>query len=84
MVDGWAVGGSAADLAGLIGSSGARKTRATIARRRPSGENRPSSGGKGSQPQPGEAAWSQEMGYFDGYVVVYDPVTYFIANMPDL
>ena len=25
-----------------------------------------------------------QMGYFDGYVVVYDPVTYFIANMVDL
>lgn len=24
------------------------------------------------------------MGYFDGYVVVYDPVTYFIANLVDL
>ncbi|MDQ2712216.1 MAG: hypothetical protein M3Y72_26350 [Acidobacteriota bacterium] len=25
-----------------------------------------------------------QMGYFDGYVVVYDPVTYFIANLIDL
>ena len=25
-----------------------------------------------------------QMGYFDGYVVVYDPLTYFIANMVDL
>ncbi len=25
-----------------------------------------------------------QMGYFDGYVVVYDPVTYFVANMVDL
>ena len=25
-----------------------------------------------------------QMGYFDGYVVVYDPVTYFIANLVDL
>ena len=25
-----------------------------------------------------------QMGYFDGYVVVYDPATYFIANMVDL
>jgi hypothetical protein len=25
-----------------------------------------------------------EMGYYDGYVVVYDPVTYFIANVIDL
>jgi hypothetical protein len=24
------------------------------------------------------------MGYFDGYVVVYDPVSYFIANVIDL
>jgi hypothetical protein len=24
------------------------------------------------------------MGYFDGYVVVYDPITYFIANVVDL
>jgi hypothetical protein len=24
------------------------------------------------------------MGYYDGYVVVYDPVTYFIANVVDL
>lgn len=24
------------------------------------------------------------MGYYDGYVVVYDPVTYFIANVIDL
>jgi hypothetical protein len=24
------------------------------------------------------------MGYFDGYVVVYDPATYFIANVIDL
>jgi len=24
------------------------------------------------------------MGYFDGYVVVYDPLTYFIANVIDL
>jgi hypothetical protein len=25
-----------------------------------------------------------QMGYYDGYVVVYDPVTYFIANVIDL
>jgi hypothetical protein len=25
-----------------------------------------------------------QMGYYDGYVVVYDPVTYFIANVVDL
>lgn len=25
-----------------------------------------------------------QMDYFDGYVVVYDPVTYFIANLVDL
>jgi hypothetical protein len=25
-----------------------------------------------------------QMGYFDGYVVVYDPITYFIANVIDL
>ncbi len=25
-----------------------------------------------------------QMGYYDGYVVVYDPVTYFIANLVDL
>ncbi len=25
-----------------------------------------------------------QVGYFDGYVVVYDPVTYFIANLVDL
>ena len=25
-----------------------------------------------------------QMGYFDGYVVVYDPVSYFIANVVDL
>ena len=25
-----------------------------------------------------------ELGYFDGYVVVYDPLTYFIANLVDL
>jgi len=25
-----------------------------------------------------------QMGYFDGYVIVYDPVTYFIANLVDL
>jgi hypothetical protein len=25
-----------------------------------------------------------QMGYFDGYVVVYDPLTYFIANVIDL
>lgn len=25
-----------------------------------------------------------QMGYFQGYVVVYDPVTYFIANVIDL
>ncbi len=25
-----------------------------------------------------------QMGYFDGYVVVYDPLTYFIANVVDL
>jgi hypothetical protein len=25
-----------------------------------------------------------QMGYYDGYVVVYDPVTYFIANLIDL
>ena len=25
-----------------------------------------------------------QMGYFDGYVVVYDPLTYFIANLVDL
>jgi hypothetical protein len=24
------------------------------------------------------------MGYYNGYVVVYDPVTYFIANVIDL
>lgn len=30
-------------------------------------------------PPPGYA-----MGYYDGYVVVYDPVTYFIANVVDL
>jgi len=24
------------------------------------------------------------MGYFDGYVVVYDPLSYFIANVVDL
>jgi len=24
------------------------------------------------------------MGYYDGYVVVYDPLTYFIANLVDL
>jgi hypothetical protein len=24
------------------------------------------------------------MGYYDGYVVVYDPITYFIANLIDL
>jgi len=24
------------------------------------------------------------MGYYDGYVVVYDPVTYFIVNVIDL
>ena len=24
------------------------------------------------------------MGYYNGYVVVYDPVTYFIANVVDL
>jgi hypothetical protein len=24
------------------------------------------------------------MGYYDGYVVVYDPVSYFIANVIDL
>jgi hypothetical protein len=24
------------------------------------------------------------MGYYDGYVVVYDPVTYFIVNLIDL
>ena len=24
------------------------------------------------------------MGYFDGYVVVYDPVTYFVADVVDL
>lgn len=25
-----------------------------------------------------------QMGYFDGYVVVYDPLTYFIADLIDL
>jgi hypothetical protein len=25
-----------------------------------------------------------QIGYYDGYVVVYDPVTYFIANVIDL
>jgi hypothetical protein len=25
-----------------------------------------------------------QMGYLDGYVVVYDPITYFIANVIDL
>ena len=25
-----------------------------------------------------------QMGYFDGYVVVYDPLSYFIANVVDL
>ena len=25
-----------------------------------------------------------QMGYFDGYVVMYDPLTYFIANVVDL
>ena len=30
-------------------------------------------------PPPGYA-----MGYFDGYVVVYDPVSYFIASFVDL
>jgi hypothetical protein len=25
-----------------------------------------------------------QMGYYDGYVVVYDPVTYFITNLIDL
>jgi hypothetical protein len=25
-----------------------------------------------------------QMGYYDGYVVVYDPVTYFIVNLIDL
>jgi hypothetical protein len=25
-----------------------------------------------------------QMGYYDGYVVVYDPLTYFIANVVDL
>jgi hypothetical protein len=25
-----------------------------------------------------------QMGYYDGYVVVYDPITYFIANLIDL
>lgn len=25
-----------------------------------------------------------QMGYWNGYVVVYDPVTYFIANLVDL
>ncbi len=30
-------------------------------------------------PPPGYA-----MGYYDGYVVVYDPITYFIANVVDL
>ncbi len=25
-----------------------------------------------------------QMGYYDGYVVVYDPLTYFIANVIDL
>jgi hypothetical protein len=25
-----------------------------------------------------------QMGYFDGYIVVYDPVTYFLANVVDL
>ena len=25
-----------------------------------------------------------EMGYYDGYVVVYDPVSYYIANVIDL
>jgi hypothetical protein len=25
-----------------------------------------------------------QMGYYDGYVVVYDPITYFIANLVDL
>jgi len=24
------------------------------------------------------------MGYYDGYVVVYDPITYFITNLIDL
>ena len=30
------------------------------------------------------APMGYQMGYFDGYVVVYDPVTYFVANMVDL
>ncbi|HZD76106.1 MAG TPA: hypothetical protein VE218_03810 [Acidobacteriaceae bacterium] len=25
-----------------------------------------------------------QMGYYDGYVVVYDPITYFIVNLIDL
>jgi hypothetical protein len=25
-----------------------------------------------------------QMGYYDGYVVVYDPITYFITNLIDL
>jgi hypothetical protein len=25
-----------------------------------------------------------QMGYYDGYVVVYDPISYFIANVIDL
>ena len=35
----------------------------------------------GQMPPP---PFGYQMGYFDGYVVVYDPVTYFIANMVDL
>jgi hypothetical protein len=25
-----------------------------------------------------------QMGYYDGYVIVYDPITYFIVNLIDL
>jgi hypothetical protein len=39
----------------------------------------PSVYGRVPPPPPG-----YRMGYFDGYVVVYDPVTYFIANLVDL
>ena len=35
----------------------------------------------GQMPPP---PFGYQMGYFDGYVVVYDPLTYFIANMMDL
>ncbi len=39
----------------------------------------PSLYGKLPVPPPG-----YQMGYFDGYVVVYDPLTYFIADLIDL